>query len=341
MLIFSPIITFAETESTIPNWIKETANWWYQEKISDGEFISAIEFLVEQKIVNVPDIVDLRYHEKYKDWAKKEISKYKEHYEDTKKSYDDVAIQHDITKNKLEKLEIDYDELVNHYDTKESEYQNYYDDVEDYLYSQNISPKITIYNQTISWELYDSKENYYSWEMPIGSYEELVLDKYNYDHIEFYNDVTDETYQLIDYTKYVHEGFTNVIDEIYLNSDNDTDFIYEVWYITSQLTVYSYDIGDHPRYALETFSRGGGDCEDTSILIADMIRSSKYTRNWDIRLVYFDADNPAMPRTINHVAVYVESDSIATFVESTAKTREGANQWNNLTESISGWTIDV
>ena len=47
---------------------------------------------MKQKIVNVPDVVDLRYHEKYKDWAKKEISKYKEHYEDTKKSYDYIAI---------------------------------------------------------------------------------------------------------------------------------------------------------------------------------------------------------------------------------------------------------
>ena len=83
---------FLKLNHPYPTGLKRLQIWWYQEKISDDECLSAIEFLMKQKIVNVPDVVDLRYHEKYKDWAKKEISKYKEHYEDTKKSYDYIAI---------------------------------------------------------------------------------------------------------------------------------------------------------------------------------------------------------------------------------------------------------
>jgi len=33
--------TFAE-ETAIPNWIRNTALWWGEEKISDGDFINAL-----------------------------------------------------------------------------------------------------------------------------------------------------------------------------------------------------------------------------------------------------------------------------------------------------------
>jgi hypothetical protein len=39
----------------IPNWLKNTALWWGQGQISDSEFIKAIQWLVDQKIIVLPN----------------------------------------------------------------------------------------------------------------------------------------------------------------------------------------------------------------------------------------------------------------------------------------------
>ena len=38
----------------IPHWIKNNANWWYQNKIDDSAFIKGIQYLVENKIMIIP-----------------------------------------------------------------------------------------------------------------------------------------------------------------------------------------------------------------------------------------------------------------------------------------------
>ena len=40
-------------ENTIPSWIKNSAGWWADSKINDNDFISGIEYLIENKIINV------------------------------------------------------------------------------------------------------------------------------------------------------------------------------------------------------------------------------------------------------------------------------------------------
>ena len=49
----------------------------------------------------------------------------------------------------------------------------------------------------------------------------------------------------------------------------------------------------------------GGDCEDLAILIADILVSSKCTKDWTIQYVYMDADNPTSANDLNHVILYV------------------------------------
>ena len=46
-------ITFAE-EILIPNWVRDTALWWGEGKISDSDFINALQYLMKEKILNVP-----------------------------------------------------------------------------------------------------------------------------------------------------------------------------------------------------------------------------------------------------------------------------------------------
>ena len=52
--IFVTSIAVAE-ENKIPSWIRITAGYWVDEKVSDGEFISALQFLIDKGILNVPN----------------------------------------------------------------------------------------------------------------------------------------------------------------------------------------------------------------------------------------------------------------------------------------------
>jgi len=45
-------------EKTIPSWIKNNAEWWSGNKINDNDFISGIEYLIENKIVKVSTYVN-------------------------------------------------------------------------------------------------------------------------------------------------------------------------------------------------------------------------------------------------------------------------------------------
>ena len=42
-------------EDSIPSWIKNTAGFWADSQISDMEFMNAIEFLIGQEIIQVPE----------------------------------------------------------------------------------------------------------------------------------------------------------------------------------------------------------------------------------------------------------------------------------------------
>ena len=45
--------TAQPTSQFVPNWVKDTAGWWASEQVTDQEFLSGIEFLVEQGVIKV------------------------------------------------------------------------------------------------------------------------------------------------------------------------------------------------------------------------------------------------------------------------------------------------
>jgi len=49
LLIFGFTTTYAES---VPDWVKNTAGWWANDAISETEFVTAIEFLVENGIIS-------------------------------------------------------------------------------------------------------------------------------------------------------------------------------------------------------------------------------------------------------------------------------------------------
>ena len=52
IIITNPI--YAQSE-LLPSWMKTTAKFWSDDKISDMEFISFIQFLIDEKIIFIPD----------------------------------------------------------------------------------------------------------------------------------------------------------------------------------------------------------------------------------------------------------------------------------------------
>ena len=43
-----------ESKTKIPDWIRNSAKWWSEDKIEDTDFISGIQFLIKEKIMQIP-----------------------------------------------------------------------------------------------------------------------------------------------------------------------------------------------------------------------------------------------------------------------------------------------
>ena len=55
VLILVPTLHESCTEEPpIPNWIRDTALWWGEGKINDSDFINALQWLMEEEILIVP-----------------------------------------------------------------------------------------------------------------------------------------------------------------------------------------------------------------------------------------------------------------------------------------------
>ena len=195
----------------------------------------------------------------------------------------------------------------------------------------------------ITWNIYDSKGNNYVWEIDGETYDDMIINGHDlsisnskkplYLITDYGNEIS--TFR---YDGFVYGAFEVIIDDIYNNSDSNSDFIWEVWYIVSQMTVYDLDVDEESdgRYALETLVRQGGDCEDLVILIAEMLKSSSHTKDWDFQYVYLDSDNPKNPQTVNHVILSVYDGEYNHYIEAT-----GEPSWDYYPNGVSGWRFDV
>lgn len=203
---------------------------------------------------------------------------------------------------------------------------------------QSATATTTIEGTKVSWDLHDSKGNYYSWSMPVTTYEDKIVESRFLVRDTINLDLDGQTIKTVNLDGFVREEFSSVIDDIYDNSYDNSDFIWEVWYIVSQLTVYDEDIHEYSegRYALETLTRGGGDCEDLVILIADMLMSSKHTYDWTFEYVFMDSDNPTDSRDVDHVILFVDDGEYYHYIEAT-----GPPSWDYYPEGVSGWYVNV
>ena len=73
------VIPNVSAENSIPSWIKNNAGWWSNDKITENEFLTGIEYLINNDIIVITDIpdsekpelsIDFSYTNLVPDWIK-------------------------------------------------------------------------------------------------------------------------------------------------------------------------------------------------------------------------------------------------------------------------------
>jgi len=262
--------------------------------------------------------------------------------------YDDIFIQYSELKKSFE-IPADQDSYLEQeaqYYKERSALTEESNELLENKLAESISPPYTyIKDRQIYWVFKDSHGNPYTWDMPIDIYRSVVEREEPHETLVLRSDHRSD-YVVRDHTKFVDtSSLSPWMDEVLekLTSSNeqgevniDSRLIYETWYIASQLTAYSPDMGEDPRWPLETLAEGGGDCEDFAILIASMLKASSQTKDWQIQMVYFDNDHRDRPENVNHVSLFIKTDRIEMFVDRSLDPSQNENS-----KSVKGWYFDV
>lgn len=237
-----------------------------------------------------------------------------------------------VPRSEYEELRSDCEDLQSQYEDLREEYNDLQDQLEyavnpPYIVAEGREYSIA-YNSiegtparyTIGADTFESQIN-------VGTYmRELSIDQMEYlgfDDLPNRFEGNSKYTQLGDYGRYyqlepfvISSNFETVSDDFYSMFSTDMERIREAWNFVTQLNVYSEELQETPRLPLETLLMGGGDCEDTTVLLASILAAMP--ADWTVEIVYMDIDNPTDPQTINHTVIWVETDSVSTFLETTS-----------------------
>jgi hypothetical protein len=129
--------------------------------------------------------------------------------------------------------------------------------------------------------------------------------------------------------------FVAVMTDIYLQAPDDRTFITETWHIVGQIIQYVFEEDEIPRYPLETLVGRGGDCEDTAVLFASMIKAAPV--DWTLELVYINSLSPTDPQGFSdHVIVFIDTGSEHYYIETTRN-----DVMEPFTEGVVGWFVPL
>lgn len=130
----------------------------------------------------------------------------------------------------------------------------------------------------------------------------------------------------------VPSNFTPLSENLYNRHSTNLERIRAAWNFTTQLNDYVSEIEETPRFPLETLLMGGGDCEDSAILLGSLLYSMP--ADWVVSFWYIDIDNPTDPENINHVILSVETEQGATLIETTSDRMRPYDQVNGFSIEI-------
>ena len=250
------------------------------------------------------------------------------------KNNTDLQAKVDNTTRDLQSQTKKNEKLQNDYKALENRYNKLHD-------TAQMPPYILIHERSVTLAFYSLKKTIIYWEIPFDDFESS-LERGNasrtslfrgQDTLKLINQDKEE-YKVEDFRKYVEPGpFAEKMKMLYQQSEDDEQFIREVWTIVGQLTNYVSEKDETPRYPLETLLSGGGDCEDTSILFASMIKAAPV--DWKVSLIYLNADTPTVSSQPNHVMVSVKTPTKDYIIETTSKTT--IQPFPN----VHGWWLDL
>ena len=48
---------YSEENLSAPSWLKTTALWWSEDRISDLEFVNSLQYLIDKKLLLIPELL--------------------------------------------------------------------------------------------------------------------------------------------------------------------------------------------------------------------------------------------------------------------------------------------
>jgi hypothetical protein len=250
--------------------------------------------------------------------------------------------QYSSKQSELKNLQKDYENLQSDF----SSLKNDYEDISNkYAKLQEIAlipPYISTNNRNITIAFNTLSGSVKHWEIPFDSletsfYQGVLTRNFASEspYLKRLKEDNGKIHVVEDMTLFVDPyPFQDVIPSLYSQSKDETQFINEVWNIVTQLSLYSEEIGETPRFPLETFVAGGGDCEDTAILFASMILAAPV--DWKVQLVYMDIDHPTDAQDVNHVIVSIDTGKGSYLIDTTQN-----QEMEPYINGVNGWYFDV
>lgn len=235
--------------------------------------------------------------------------------------------------NELVSLKNQYVLLQNNYNELESRYVKVWMEQPTLPESEQSleAPYTSLSDGTITWVWKDRDGYVHRWMMPIDSYRSWVNTPKPHKSVAL--QCNDEVYLMRDYRPYVHpDEFTVVIPNLYQQGRGGREFVQEVFNLVSQLTIFAEDVGEEPRWPIETLTEGRGDCEDLAILLASLLKAAPHS--YKLSFVYVDVDNLDAPQSPDHVIVAIEDEDWRVFAECSS------DQGWRYYDYIKGWFFE-
>ncbi|MCJ7583332.1 MAG: DUF2730 domain-containing protein [Anaerolineales bacterium] len=193
----------------------------------------------------------------------KQINNLQTNYDQLLERYIEKQTAYNKLQVEYANLQTEHAALQSDYDTLNQDYDNLSGQFNEFQKIAIIPPYIITKNRnvTIAFNKLDGTVDY--WEIPFDSLENESYRGY------FTRSIAEESSNIVslktdngeyfyveDMTLFVDpSSFENVIPKLYRQSGSDSSFIKEVWNIVTQLSIYSQEIGEIPRFPSKLFSR--------------------------------------------------------------------------------------
>jgi len=277
-------------------------------------------------------------------------------YNDLVNKHNTLVQQYNDLLQQNNKYQADREQLLNevsrYQDELETVFENYQDELEASLEGAIVPPYITMNGRKASFSYRNLNNDIESWSWEVEVLESNTIYGTFMRNLTITDmnrlGLTDITKKFNNGSKYITLGgkssvdlrpyilkdnFLNVSSHLYSRHTDDENRIREVWNMVTQLCPYVGELKDTPRLPLETLLYGGGDCEDVAVLTASILKAM--SSSWTVQLVYMDSNHPTDFQNLNHVAVFVDTGTYKTYIESTQKSNM------NPYQGVDGFYIDV